>query len=131
MSFRELRQKILEVFETMQERFRNTKPTIALIDALAITNQGYSYIQEDLDKQEKQLREKLKNRPKKVRIDDSHFYYKAVLVERWFEGFEEEIRSRLAWLTPDMDKTMMSCRDFRRFIEEILGDKIAEIEGEG
>ena len=57
MSFRELRQKILEVFENMQERFRNTKPTIALIDALAITNQGYSYIQEDLEKQEKQLRE--------------------------------------------------------------------------
>ena len=50
--------------------------------------------------------------------------------EEWFEGFEEEIRSRLAWLTPDMDKTVMSCRDFRRFIEEILGDKIAEIEGE-
>ena len=51
-------------------------------------------------------------------------------LEEWFEGFEEEIRSRLAWLTPDMDKTMMSCRDFRRFMEEILGDKIAEIEGE-
>ena len=42
------------------------------------------------------------------------------------EGMEKEIRSRLAWLTPDMDKTMMSCRDFRRFMEEILGDKIAE-----
>ena len=73
----------------------------------------------------------LKNRPKTV-YDDPELETDPEMHEwlEWFEGFEEEIRSRLAWLTPDMDKTMMSCRDFRRFIEEILGDKIAEIEGE-
>ena len=49
----------------------------------------------------------------------------AILLKE-LDTMEEEIRARLAWLTPDMDKTLMSMRDFRRFMEEILGDKIAE-----
>ena len=57
MNNKVLRQKILEVFGTMQERFRNTKPAITLIDALAITNQGYSYILSDLEEQDKELRQ--------------------------------------------------------------------------
>ena len=75
----------------------------------------------------------LKNRPKFGKMKDSNIWIMTTdpnAALEWFDGFEDEIRSRLAWLTPDMDKTMMSCRDFRRFIEEILGDKIVEIEGE-